>query len=400
MKFYETVIDGLSTARERLLSGDVNCIPCPYERFRDTFPGLEQSSYIIVTASTKIGKTQLGDAIALYNSFIYAFNNRDKIRVKIFYFSLEMSKDAKWKQFMCYLLYMLSRGTIRIDTKSLRSLNTPLPEPILNLLKSPEYKPYLDFFEEHVEIISDIKHPTGIFKICESYSKQRGNIEYKTLQIKDNAGNVKEEKQVFSRYVPNDSEEYRICIVDHYSLFTTESGLDLKGTINKFSSVYALSLRDDYKWTIIGIQQQAAAQESNDNQKLGKLKPTLDGLAECKTTGRDGNYILGLYSPYRYGIREYCGYDITKFKDNIRFLEVLAGREGGGGDICPLYFDGAVNYFKELPKPDDRVNLERVYNLIAFNNRSILSTAVALIAVSLKQSYFKKLINFIKNLWQ
>lgn len=31
------------------------------------------------------------------------------------------------------------------------------------------------------------------------------------------------------------------------------------------------------------------------------------------------------------------------------------------GGLCPLFFDGAVCQFSELPKPDDREGLERVY---------------------------------------
>ena len=52
------------------------------------------------------------------------------------------------------------------------------------------------------------------------------------------------------------------------------------------------------------------------------------------------------------------------FRDNIRFLEILGGREGGAGTVCPLYFDGAVNYFKELPSPKDDTKLRDVYNYI------------------------------------
>ncbi len=57
-------------------------------------------------------------------------------------------------------------------------------------------------------------------------------------------------------------------------------------------------------------------------------------------------------------------YDISFFRDNIRFLEIIGGREGGGGTICPLYFDGAVNYFKELPKPDQNDKIQKVKTLI------------------------------------
>lgn len=76
------------------------------------------------------------------------------------------------------------------------------------------------------------------------------------------------------------------------------------------------------------------------------------------------NVILGLFSPYRHEIKEYYGYDIMLFKDNIRFLEIIGGREGGGGTTCPLYFDGAVNFFKELPLPTNELGMNQVYNLI------------------------------------
>ena len=105
-------------------------------------------------------------------------------------------------------------------------------------------------------------------------------------------------------------------------------------------------------------------QESVENLKYNRLKPSLDGLAINKNTQQDANVILGLFSPFRHEIPEYLGYDVTYFKDNIRFMEILGGREGGAGTICPLYFDGAVNYFKELPLPKDENNLKMVYRKI------------------------------------
>ena len=101
--------------------------------------------------------------------------------------------------------------------------------------------------------------------------------------------------------------------------------------------------------------------------KANRLKPTLDGLGDNKLTQRDADVVLGLFSPFRHRIKMYPekdGYDIMFFKDNIRFLEVLASREGGGNSICPLYFNGAVNFFKELPTPDDTIKLKEVYNFV------------------------------------
>lgn len=76
------------------------------------------------------------------------------------------------------------------------------------------------------------------------------------------------------------------------------------------------------------------------------------------------NVILGLFSPFRHEIQDFYDYDVTKLQDNLRFLEVLGGREGGGGVVCPLYFDGATNYFSELPKPNDIEGMSKVYNFI------------------------------------
>ena len=83
-----------------------------------------------------------------------------------------------------------------------------------------------------------------------------------------------------------------------------------------------------------------------------------------KLIARDCNLMLGVFSPFKYEMPEYMGYDITKFKDNIRFMEIILSRDGGAGTICPLYFDGAVNYFKELPRPNEKEAINSVYKFI------------------------------------
>ena len=52
----EGVIDNLERRRENVISGGVNCIPLPFERFRQDIPGIEQGQYVVVTANQKTGK--------------------------------------------------------------------------------------------------------------------------------------------------------------------------------------------------------------------------------------------------------------------------------------------------------------------------------------------------------
>ena len=49
--------------RERVLSGELNCIPSPFPRFRKEFPGIERAKYYLLSGSEKAGKSQVSDYI-------------------------------------------------------------------------------------------------------------------------------------------------------------------------------------------------------------------------------------------------------------------------------------------------------------------------------------------------
>ena len=203
-----------------------------------------------------------------------------------------------------------------------------------------------------------------------NYALEHGKIHKRKIETKPGVF-----IEVEDYYEPNDPEEYVICIIDHIGLISTEKNKDtgmpmsLHESIGKLSSDYLIKLRNRFGYIPVVIQQQAAAQESVENKRSNKLKPSLDGLGDNKLTQRDANVILGLFSPFRHEIEDYHGYNVRTFRDNIRFLEILGGREGGAGTTCPLYFDGAVNYFKELPRPDDKSSMERVYQTLQMIRR-------------------------------
>ncbi len=304
----------------------------------------------------------------LYNTIKQVIDNNLNIRLKIFYFTLEMSKEEKMLSAFANILY--EKEGIRISPMHLKSTKADkiLPEEILQVIE--KYKPYFEKIEEIVEFIDDIRNPYGIYTLLRNYAINNGKIHKRRIETKKD-----EFIEVEDYYEPNDPEEYVMCIIDHIGLISTEKNKDtglpmtLHESIGKLSSDYLIKLRNRFGYIPVVIQQQAAAQESIENKKANKLKPSLDGLGDNKMTQRDANVIVGLFSPFRHEIEDYYGYNIRFFKDNIRFLEILGGREGGAGTICPLYFDGAVNYFKELPKPDDKVGLDKVHNIIQMIRR-------------------------------
>lgn len=312
------------------------------------------------------GKTKLCDYLFVYEVIDFILKHPE-VRAKILYFCLEESPRKKYIEFLCHLLYRLDGLVVTNSDMESIDKDHPIKEEILEMLNTDKYQRYIKKFEEAVEYIDDIRNPTGINKKCREYALSHGHLNFKTVETSDPLTGAPLKKQVVDTvnpYTPDDPEEIRIALVDNTSNLSSESGLNKRETIEKMSK-YGIILRDQLKYLFVVIQHQAQAQEGIENFKLDRMKPTTDGLADCKTTARDANMVLGLYSPFKFGKREYEGYDITKFRNHIRFLEVLEDRDyGANNQICPLYFNGATSSFSELPRPTDAVGMQKVYDFL------------------------------------
>lgn len=364
MSLIDRVLKNLKTRQQKIRRGGINSVPSPFLRFSDDFIGIEQASYHVITSTTKGAKTQFASFVYVFHALLYAYNNPDKLRLKIFYYPLEETPEDILIRFISFLLYTLSGGKIRIAPVDLKSTknNKPIDDDILELLGSEEYAKLIKFFEDNV-IFSASTNPTGVYTECKRYAEEHGTVYKRKQKIKDEFTGETREVDVFDHYEQDDPDEYRIIFFDHVSLTSTEKGLTLKQSIDKLSEYFVL-LRNRYKFSPVAIQQQAFAGESLDAFKENKLRPTIANLADSKYPSRDANVVLGLFSPFKYELPEYQRYDITKLKDNVRFLEVLVNRGGSPGGLVALYFDGAVNYFNELPRPEEREALKKIYDFL------------------------------------
>lgn len=378
--------------RERAITGLLNSIRIPWPRFRRWWPGLEKARYYLITANQKIGKSKLADYLFVYEPLFYVLENIEKVRLKVLYFSLEMSKTEKYYEFLCHLLFRLDG--IRISPVELKSTDSdnPVDESILELLESDKYQKYIDAYNERVIYITDEKNPTGIFKYCEAYALNHGKVVYKNEQRKDPVTGKPITKRVFDYYIPEDPEEYVFVIQDNASNLLNEQGMDLMNTITRLSK-YNMDLRDKYLMSPVLIQHQNQAQEGIENIKLDRMAPSANGLADSKTTIRDINTAIGLYSPYKFGVREYEGYDITRFRNRIRFLQIIEDRDNGaGGQTCPLFFDGAVSTFSELPLASDKAGISQVYDYMDSINPTRINATYFMRAFNIISSSVNKVL--------
>ena len=357
---FSRVYENIVNKRERILSGKVNCIPWGLPRFEESSPGIEQGKYYQVTAQSKAGKTQLTDWLFVFNTIKQIVDNNLDIRLKIFYFTLELSKEEKMLACFANILYI--KEGLRIAPTDLKSTHAKkvLSAEVLEIIS--KYQKYFDKIEEIVEFIDDIRHSTGIYDLVRKYALANGTVYYRDIVIKGEITKVED------RYERNDPEEYVMIIVDHIGLISPQklngTQLSLHESISLLSSDYLIKLRNRFNYIPVVVIQQAIAGENIEHKKAGALRPSVANLGDNKLIARDCNMMIGIFSPFKHEIPEYLGYDVTKFKDNIRFVETIISRDGGAGTICPVYFDGAVNYFKELPLPSDKEAMEKAYNFL------------------------------------
>lgn len=339
---------------------EINCIPFGFPRFEEYLPGIEQKMYYIMTANSGVGKSQITDNMFLYapyNFYLKSFREK-KIDLKIFYFSLEMDAESKVIQGMSKHLY--SRYGIKTDVKQILSkTKNSLPEETYQALYKT--KQYFDHLESVVTIIDDQLSPIEINRIVTNYALKNGKeVTYK----------AKDGKEYFSHYEPNNPNKYTIFITDHLAELSlsrdpvTGKTLDIKATIEQHSDFNRIN-RNKYGFTFVDVQQQTASKEDQEfYQGLSittKLEPSLAGLGESKLTQRKANVVLGLFAPNRFELPSYRGYNIKLLNDNFRSLSVLKNRNGMSNVHVGLYFDGAVNYFQELPRANEMASSQYEY---------------------------------------
>lgn len=335
---FNNVLNTIEENKKRRESGEDVVIPFPFRRFNNYIPGIEPESLITFTASSKVGKTQGADYMFMYSPFEYWKRKGGKVKLKIYYFSLELSKEAKVRQAIAHFLFRIYED--RYSTKRIESKFDILGDDILEKIRLLKSKVFYDF-EKVVTFITHLRTPTAIYNYLKAEAVKNGKIE---------------------------SDEFRIVIVDHISLLTPEPHHgNLHAALGQYSSEYCLDLRDSYRYTIVNIQQQAAAQEGIENFKLDKLQPSLNGGADNKIIMRDSNLVLGLFDPNRYKFKKYLNYDVETLQDKFRELIVIANREGECVST-PLYFDGAVNYFEELPYSNS-TEINSVYKAVREKDR-------------------------------
>lgn len=361
-------------------NGYFNCIPfMGMERLEKYLPGIEQSTYYLIAAASGVGKSKLARYLFIHNPIMFLENNPDSdIQLDILYFSLEESKEKVILAEVSKYLY--TQYKLNLSIKQLSSVGRYNVLSTEDLQKVQQSEEHVNNFLKRVKIFDNVRNATGIYKTVRDFALTIGTYYDKndTPLTPQEVHNVKigvgESYKKVSYYKTHNPKHYVIVLIDHISLLQPETGETLWQSMSKMSSNYCLHIRDKFGFIPVVVQQLAADKErieANFSRAdlVQKLEPSLDGLGDNKTIARDVNIALGLFAPDRYKITEHNGYDITRFRDRYRSMNIMKSRDGIANKKLPLFFNGAVDFFKELPKVDELEKMRLVYEHINQLNR-------------------------------
>ena len=367
---YENVLGELSSNKQKRQSGDVIAIPWSLPRLSSVLPGIERGRYNMVSASPKAGKSQLTDFLYVYQPIEWILNNPGtNLSLKIFYFSLEVSKSSKIKAAICYKLF--KDYNIVISPQKLASIFSSyvLDDKIETIISSDAFKLWFKSFESIVTYFDTIRSPNSIFHLVKSYAEHpsNGSYTYRTMSWQNEDGTYTPRK-VRDTYIPVRPNEYVIVIVDHVGLLQTATGETLHQAISKYSSEYCLEMRDRWKYIPTIVQQQSAdSSRAQFNYRgdtiIDKIRPDSEGLADNKYTARDVDLMVSLFYPKRYNIEKYEDIDLDRLGDSHREFMINLNRNGISNASVQLFFLGSSSYFAELPRninEFDYINYEQI----------------------------------------
>lgn len=226
------------------------------------------------------------------------------------------------------------------------------------------YKEEFDDMESVCTIHDMPDNPTGIYKYLRNKALQHGTVIEKDINTDPNGPPVMR----FDRYEPHNPNRYWLVFIDHIALMMEERGFNTKQNIDKMSQ-YLVNLRNNFGLTPIVIQQLAFDSENDERHKTGRLTPTLKDFGDSKYTTRDANVIMTLFSPYRYSLERFQGYDVTKLGNSFRNLEILENRDGAPNVNLGLNFIGPCGTFRELPKSDNMGEIQYKYASELLNDK-------------------------------
>lgn len=303
--------------------------------------GVTRETYTLILSNSGAGKT----SFALYS---YVFKplqaHLEDDDFKIIYFSLEMNATSLFIKLLS--MYLFETYGIELSYKKIlsRERDYVLSEEYYELIK--KCKPWIDKIESKLEIYDKQVNATTVYSILKKRLEKMGTF------------SESENRLIYTPYNPN--LIYNV-IIDHIGLIRPQQGNTLKKEIDDLSA-YLVVLREKCKISPVVIQQANREQGNIERFKQGKSAFSINDAKDSGNTVQDSNVMIALYNPFRDALKTYRKYNIEQLGSIFRSIMVLKNRFGDCDVEIGCGFYGWINYFKELPLPDEIYDYDKYKN--------------------------------------
>jgi replicative DNA helicase len=343
MDIKERIKEGLEGKYKGLANG--------FTRINNFIFGIQKKCYYLLGGQSGTYKTSLCDYM-LINALLDA--EKTGLSINVFYYSFEIdeiTKKCNWLSNIAYLKYNTTISPEKIKGLGDFRLNEFEQKVIDKCIID------LDILWNKINFTFQSMNPTGIYNTLWNFMKERGTFEYSEYINQDG-----EKSKKIDRFIPNDTEEYNMVIIDHYFLLKKERGYMAKENVDKMSE-YFVQLRNIFSMTIIAVQQLNQGISSVERQKFkgADLSVTQGDFKGSTNPYEDADVVLGTMNPAKMDMDECMGYEVGRL-ENLIMLKVVKNRLSNDNISVGLQANPKAGNFKELPSPNRIIYNDYIIN--------------------------------------
>lgn len=313
-----------------------------FKELDDFTCGIQKARYDLVFGKEKSGKSAFVNSSYILNPYEELRKIRKTNNLKVFYFSLEMSKTAVISKWLCDALY--TKYKILVDTSLVlgKKKDKLLPNDVYDKLEElREY--FYNMLNSSVTIIDEQLNPTGIKIEIDNYAKANGRMENGV-------------------YYPNNPDQTVIIIIDTAGNLVWEKveGItNMKITIDQ-QSRFNRRFRNKYGYTPVMVMHSNRGLDDINREKEGDIFPKVSDIKESGQVSQDINLCMCVFDPSPYlerpniDLKNVVGnYNIKRIHKRFRSIGVLSNRDGECYVRKGMLFIGETGRFYELPKANE-----------------------------------------------
>lgn len=310
-----------------------------FKELDDFTCGIQKARYDLVFGKEKSGKSAFVNSSYILNPYEQLRKEGKTQNLKVFYFSLEMSRSAVMAKWLCDAFF--SKYKILIDTNLLmgKKKDKTLPDDVYEKLESlREY--FYEMLNSSVTIIDESLNPTGIKIIVDNYAKANGTV-------------------VNGIYVPNNPDQTVVIIIDtagNLRWERVEGTTNMKITIDLQSS-FNRGFRNKYGYSPVMVMHSNRGIDDVNREKEGDVFPKTSDIKESGQVSQDINLCMCVFDPSPYlerpniNLKNIIGaYNLNRIHKRFRSIGVLSNRDGECFVRQAMLFIGEIGRFHELPR--------------------------------------------------